>query len=95
MDTVQDVGPGDTERSCGMQRAHVATDEYERADDGYPYNPHSDYYDVYRDSSTNATSPHDTYNDTYSNANLSETDFQGQTTKDKDFQSHGSCCRAW
>ena len=28
---------GHRERACGMQHAHVTTDEFDRADDGYPY----------------------------------------------------------
>ena len=27
----------------------ISTDEYERADDGYAYDPYSDYYQVYND----------------------------------------------
>ena len=68
-----------------MQHAHVATDAHERADDGYPYNPHSDYYAAYRDSSANSTSPHDAYNDTNSGTNISETEFQGQAAKVQGF----------
>ena len=38
---------GHQQRQCGAQHAHISTDEYERADDGYGYNPSSDYYDTY------------------------------------------------
>ena len=38
---------GHQARSCTAQQAHVSTDEYERAEDGYPYHQYSDYYDVY------------------------------------------------
>ena len=38
---------GHTSRLCTAQQAHVSTDEFERAQDGYAYNPHSDYYQTH------------------------------------------------
>ena len=38
---------GHTSRYCTAQQAHVSTDEFERAQDGYAYNPNSDYYQSY------------------------------------------------
>ena len=32
---------------CPAQRANISTDEFEAGEDGYPYNPNSDYYDSY------------------------------------------------
>ena len=40
---------GHQARLCTAQQAHVSTDEYERAEDGYPFNQYSDYYDVYNE----------------------------------------------
>ena len=34
---------------CMAQKANVSTDEYERADEGYAYDPYSDYYQTYND----------------------------------------------
>ena len=34
-------------RFCTTQHAHVSTDDFERAQDGYAYNPSSDYYQTY------------------------------------------------
>ena len=38
---------GHTSRFCTAQQAHVSTDEFERAQDVYAYNPQSDYYQAY------------------------------------------------
>ena len=38
---------GHNSRVCTVHHAHVSTDEFDRASDGYPYYPHSDYYQVY------------------------------------------------
>ena len=38
---------GHTSRYCTAQQAHVSTDEFECAQDGYAYNPNSDYYQSY------------------------------------------------
>ena len=32
---------------CPSQRANISTDAYDVGEDGYPYNPNSDYYDSY------------------------------------------------
>ena len=40
---------GHTSRFCTTHQAHVSTDEFERAQDGYPYNPNSDYYQAYNE----------------------------------------------
>ena len=39
---------GHKRSQCGTQKVHVSTDEYEQAEDGYPYHPASDYYDSYQ-----------------------------------------------
>ena len=38
---------GHNSRVCTVHHAHVSTDEFDRASDGYPYYPHSDYYQAY------------------------------------------------
>ena len=38
---------GHQSRHCTMQQAHVSTDEFDQAYDGYPYFPQSDYYNSY------------------------------------------------
>ena len=38
---------GHPSRFCSVQHAQVSMDEYERAQDGYAYNPNSEYYQTY------------------------------------------------
>ena len=40
---------GHQARFCTVQKAQLSTDEYERADGGYAYNPQSDYYNTYNE----------------------------------------------
>ena len=77
---------GHQSRYCNTQHAHVSTDEFEQAPDGYPYYPQSDYYDSYNN---------DAYTN-YSNAYQQEQEdiheheaVKGESTLDRDFKLNG------
>ena len=40
---------GSQKKPMWSTKVNVSTDEYEQAEDGYPYNPSSDYYNSYQD----------------------------------------------
>ena len=61
------------------------TDEYDRADDEYPYHPQSDYYNAYNDDTHNHATSQAAYGDTYGDMGEQDTHFQEQTTNTQEF----------